>query len=112
MRPIRMRIKKPPLRIIALALIALSLLAALIVFADERPVARESKVHVQFFSRPDNSDVYIDGKFVGSSDVGLRLSPGVHSIEIKHEDYESWTRELTVTAENPTRVAAMLKRLK
>ena len=92
----------------AIALILLTLFAA-VSFAGDEPKSREQKVHVQFASKPDNCDLYVDGKFVGSSDVALRLTPGEHVIEIKAEGYETWRRELWVMSDNNTRVAARLK---
>jgi PEGA domain len=109
-----MRIQKPPLRTIALAFIAVSLLTAFAVFAgDDHPASHERErqvtVPVSFVSRPSVADLYIDGKFVGSTEVALRLSPGVHVIEVKLDDFHTWRRELHVTAGSPTRVAALLK---
>ena len=104
-RPNGMRTKK-----LILALIAISLLTSIIVFADDHSAARpEPKIPVQFVSRPDNADLYVDGKFVGSTDVALRLPPGPHLIEVKLDQYEPWQRELTVSPDNPTRVAARLR---
>lgn len=110
-RPNGMRYKKTSIRTIALALIAVSLLVCLVAFAQDgaAPAPREPKVDVHFLSKPDNADLYVDGKFVGSTDVLLRLAPGVHSVEIKLDDYEPWRRELTVQPQSPTRVAARLK---
>ena len=93
----------------AIALILLTLLAAVVSFAGTEPQAREPKVHVQFNSKPDNVDLFVDGRFVGSTDVVLRLTPGQHNIEMKLEGYESWQRQLWVTTDNPTRVAARLR---
>ena len=110
-RPNGMRIQKTPLRTIALALIAVSLLTALAVFAkdDHAEPARQVTVPVQFVSRPNVADLYIDGKFVGSTEVALRVTPGMHVIEVKLDDFQTWLRELHVTAGSPTRVAALLK---
>ena len=111
-RPNGMRIHKTPFRIIALTLIAVSLLTALAVFADDNHALtreREVTVPVHFVSRPNVADLYVDGKFVGSTEVALRLTPGPHVIEVKLDDFQTWRRELHVTAGSPTRVAALLK---
>ena len=106
-----MRNKKGTIRNIALALIAVSLLATAS-FAGIDSQSSSPKVSVQFVSRPDYADLYIDGKFVGSTDLALRIPPGDHVIEIKRSGYETWQRELIVTPENPTRVAALLRQEK
>lgn len=85
------------------------MLLAAVAFAGTEPQTRQQRVHVQFNSRPDNVDLYVDGKFVGSTDVVLRLTPGEHLIEMKADGHEPWRRQLWVTADNPTRVAARLK---
>ena len=96
-------------RTIAFTLIAL-LLVALVAFADERPAAeRQQKTPVHVVSKPDDADLYIDGKYVGSTDVAIRLTPGEHLIEVRLEGYELWSRQLSVSPDNPTRVAARLK---
>jgi hypothetical protein len=96
-------------RTIAFALAAV-LLVALVAFADEKAAPeRDQRTPVHFSSRPDNADLYIDGKYVGSTEVVFRLTPGVHTVEMKLDEYETWSRQLSVTAENPTRVAARLK---
>ena len=104
-----MRIKKKlTIRAVALALIAVSLLAT-VTFADvQPPQQRESRVPVHFISRPDYADLYVDGKFVGSTDVSLRLPAGVRTVEIKRDGYETWRRELVLSSDNPTRVAVVL----
>ena len=104
-----MKNRRTSLPAVALALIAVSLVA-LVAFADDKPAPqRDQKVGVHFISKPDDADLYVDGKFVGSTDLGMRLTPGVHRIEIRLDGYEPWQRELTVTPDNPTRVAARLK---
>ena len=95
----------------ALALIAVSLLVATVSFAGTDNVS-SPRVPVQFVSRPDYADLYIDGKFVGSTDLALRIAPGEHVVEVKRAGYDTWRRELIVTPENPTRVAALLRQEK
>ena len=61
-----MRIEKTSLRTIALALITISLIATATI-AEDRPLVREAKVIVQFNSRPDFAELYVDGDFVGTA---------------------------------------------
>jgi ABC-type microcin C transport system permease subunit YejE len=103
-----MRIKNTSLRTIALALITISLIATATI-AEDRPLVREPKVIVQFNSRPDYAELYVDGEFVGSTDLALRLTPGKHVVEMRRDGYETWCRELSVTPDNSTRVVGLLK---
>lgn len=103
-----MKNKRTLLRAIALTLAAVSLLAT-VAFAGTEPQPRESKVPVQFNSKPEYAELYIDGKFVGTTDVGLRVLPGDRVIEMRRDGYETWRRELWVTNDNPTRVTGVLK---
>jgi hypothetical protein len=105
-----MRNKNTSFRATALALLVVSLIATASI-AEDRPLAREPRVHVQFNSRPDNCELWLNGEFVGSADVTLRLTPGKHVVEMRREGFETWRRELRVTQDNPTRVAGLLKML-
>jgi PEGA domain len=97
--------------ILPIALIARFLLAPVSI-ADDPPRIGELKVPVSFHSRPDNCDLYIDGKYVGTTDVAFRLTPGIHTIEMRREGWETWRRELTVFEDSPTRVAGLLKQVR
>ena len=98
-------------RAIAVALLLLTIIAGTSI-ADKPEIvhAQLVRVPVSIISKPDPADVYINGKFVGSTDFEQRLAPGVHTIEIRREGYGSWRRELTVTNGNPTRVVALLSK--
>ena len=96
------------LRTIALALIILSLIATATI-AEDRTAEREHTVPVQFNSKPDNCELWLDGEFVGSADVTLRLTVGKHVIEMRRDGYENWRRELSVMRGNPTQVVGLLK---
>jgi hypothetical protein len=90
------------------SLFALLLLLTPLFLAADSPI----KVHtttVQIESRPDMSEVWLDGKFVGSTPLIYRLTPGDHKIEMIRPRYMTWTRTLTVAADQPTRVAALLE---
>lgn len=67
-------------------------------------------VNVTVESKPTDGEVYVDGKFVGTAPMSVRLTPGAHSIEVVRDEFESWKRELTVIRESPTRVTALLKK--
>src|ERR1051325_7921168 len=90
------------------SLFALLLLLTPLFLAADSPV----KVHptrVQIDSRPDMSEVWLDGKFVGSTPLGYRLTPGDHKVELVRPRHATWTRTLTVMPYQPTRVAALLQ---
>ncbi len=91
-------------------LIALLFLLALtpLLIAADTPVKPRS-VPVNIDSRPDLAEVWIDGKFVGSTSFTYRLAPGDHKIELVRPRYATWTRTLTVVPDQPTRVAAILQ---
>jgi hypothetical protein len=93
-------------KLIFAALLLLALTPLLL--AADTPL-RTRTVSVVIESRPDMSEVSIDGKFVGSTTLAYRLTPGEHKIEIIHPRYVTWSRTLTVAPELPTRVAALLQ---
>jgi hypothetical protein len=90
------------------SLIALLFLLTPILLAADSPM----KIHpspVQIDSRPDLAEVWVDGKFVGSTPLNYRLTAGDHKIELVRPRYATWTRTLTVAPETPTRVAALME---
>ena len=92
------------LTIAALFLLALT---PLMISADTPLKVHAVPVHID--SRPDLAEVWIDGKFVGSTSLSYRLAPGEHKIELVRPRYASWSRTLTVAPDQPTRVAALLQ---
>ena len=94
---------------VVVPLLVLVLLAGCVSAAGHRPTSRPPLVGVTIESRPDSAEVWVDGKFVGTTPMVQRLSPGVHAIAVTRDEYASWSRNLTVTADNPTRVMALLK---
>lgn len=74
-------------------------------------IGQEPKSHpvtVLIDSRPEFAEVRVDGKFVGSTPLNYRLTPGVHKLELTRMRYGAWIRELTVTEGIPTRVVGLL----
>jgi hypothetical protein len=45
---------------------------------------------------PENCEVSVDGIFVGNAPTNLKLSDGIHIIEVKKEGHETFKRELRV----------------
>jgi hypothetical protein len=92
-----------------LFLVFLLILTPLIISADT-PLQKEAHtVPVLIDSRPDLAEVWIDGKFVGSTSLSYRLTPGDHKVELVRPRYTTWTRTLTVMPYQSTRVAALLQ---
>lgn len=51
---------------------------------------------VSLSSRPDKSEVEVDGAFIGQTPVKLTLPPGKHTIRVTRKGYGEWTRTLQV----------------
>ena len=93
------------------SLVALLFVVALtpLLFAADAPAPLPLRtVPVVFDSHPDVAEVWVDGKFIGSTHLSYRLTPGDHKIELVRPRYTTWSRTLTVNADQPTRVAAIL----
>jgi hypothetical protein len=92
------------------SLIALLFFLALtpLLFAADAPTTPRT-VPVQIDSRPDLAEVWIDGKFIGSTHLSYRLTPGDHKIELVRPRYTAWSRTLTIMPDQPTRLAALLQ---
>jgi hypothetical protein len=74
------------------------------------PAARAASdlVNVYIESQPSAAEIWIDGEFVGSTNISYALAPGKRAIELRKSGFESWKRELTVRAGSPTRIRADL----
>jgi hypothetical protein len=72
------------------------------------PKLVDSTVRVAIESRPDSAEVYVRGKFVGTTPMTVNLAAGDHPIEVRHPNRATWKRELTVLSNSPTRVMALL----
>lgn len=59
-------------------------------------------------SRPGDGEVYVDGQFIGTAPVTLRMTEGSHAIVINHAGFESWKRDLMV-GDSPAHVVASLQ---
>ncbi len=59
-------------------------------------------------SRPDAADVELDGKFVGTTPLNLRLPPGEYQVTVKKSGFDNWTRQVQVLVDNETKLLAEL----
>lgn len=57
----------------------------------------------------DNAEVYVDGMFVGNSPSTLKLSAGIHVVEVKATGYQPYKKELRVLANSELSLRAQLK---
>ncbi|HEY0591016.1 MAG TPA: PEGA domain-containing protein [Thermoanaerobaculia bacterium] len=99
--------------VVSLALLSLALLAACSINtatpAPEAAPTGSRFVHVVFESSPTGAEVWVDGEFIGSTNLGYGLAPGKRVIEMRLGGFETWRRELTVREGSPTHVRADLK---
>jgi hypothetical protein len=94
-------------RIVLLTLVAAFLLACTTATTAKTP---QNAVAIAIESRPDNAEVLVDGKFIGTTPLVHRMAPGEHKLTLVRDDFETWQRELSVFAENPSRVTAVLRK--
>ena len=79
--------------------------------APSPKVATEAKgARVALESLPKNSEVYVDGRFVGNAPVAAYLLPaGKHVLEFRMKGMTTWTREVEVAEGQETRFLATLE---
>lgn len=64
---------------------------------------------VRFAASEHGAEVWIDGSFRGTAPVSLQLTAGEHDVEIRHAGFETWSRPLTIVADDDTNVFALLQ---
>lgn len=52
---------------------------------------------VEFSSDPNGGEIFVNGKFVGSTPSKISLAPGEYRVEIRKRGYETWQRDVTIT---------------
>lgn len=67
-----------------------------------------SKINIR--SQPEGAEIYINGKFVGSTPSVFNLAPGEHTINIKHTGYKDWERTISASQGSEVNVVANLER--
>jgi len=65
---------------------------------------------VMLMSEPKGAEIYVDGKFMGSTPSVVALLPGSHDVEIRSNGYKTWVRKLEVTAGSKVTVQASLEK--
>lgn len=96
---------------IAMVLVAAGLVAGCVSVRDESasPPSSPATATVDFLSKPGDAEVYVDGRFRGTTYVRLSLPAGDYEIEMRLAGFETWTRTLTVVAGDATNVTATLE---
>jgi S1-C subfamily serine protease len=69
--------------------------------------ARGGKVSIDADTRA--ADIYVDGKFVGSTPGVFTLQAGSHKIQVKGQDGKEWQRDLSVLDDSEAHLTAVLE---
>jgi hypothetical protein len=65
---------------------------------SERP-SKETKISagtIEIATKPDESEIWVDGQFIGQTPAQIRLSPGDHTITVKKKGYKDSTKLIKV----------------
>ena len=65
---------------------------------------------VMVSSTQENAEVYVDGAFVGNSPANLKLSEGIHIVEVKKNGFKSYKKELRVIGSSELNLRVTLER--
>jgi len=69
----------------------------------------KDQVDVMLMSEPKGAEIYVDGKFMGSTPSVVSLSPGSHEVLISCKGYRPWARKLEVTKHSKVTIQAVLE---
>jgi len=61
-------------------------------------------------STPENADIYVDGAFVGNSPANLKLSEGIHIVEVKKLGFSPYKKELRIIESSELNLRIVLKK--
>jgi hypothetical protein len=73
------------------------------------PCASSTSACVTFVSEPQGADIYVDGKFMGSTPSMIILPAGSHELRIEAERFTPWKRTLEASAGNKVTIRATLQ---
>ena len=65
---------------------------------------------VSLESKPDGSDLRLDGQFVGNTPATLKLKPGTYSFAFKASGYKEWSRSINVQPASNVHLSAILEK--
>ncbi len=66
------------------------------------------KGRVSIVADVEGADVYIDGKLVGETPATFTLTAGLHKVEVKDQNGQSWQRDLEVLDDSDVKLSAKL----
>lgn len=78
--------------------------------SDAREASLPVVATVLIKSEPDGADIFIDGKFVGSTPSTLQIPSGDHSISIRKVGFSAWERTISAIAGGNIRLSATLEK--
>lgn len=64
---------------------------------------------VRIDSAPSGAEIEIDGAFVGSTPSSIHLTPGTHTVVVMKKGFESWQREIVISAGDVNLTAELVK---
>jgi hypothetical protein len=97
------------MRKLLLPALFLLMLTAPLIGEEPATTAKTRSVPVYIDSRPDFAEVQVDGKFIGTTPLNYRLTPGMHRVTLSRARFTPWTRDLLVTDGVSTRVGGLLE---
>ncbi len=65
--------------------------------APQAAASTDQLSSVAITSTPPSAEIYLDGKFMGSTPSTVRLAPGEHVLVLEKPGFKRWLRSLTVT---------------
>lgn len=69
-----------------------------------------AKGSIAVVSDQEDAEVYVDGVFSGNCPANLRLSEGIHIIEVKKTGFQNYRRELRVSGDSRLTLRVQLKK--
>lgn len=72
--------------------------------------AESGQVLVPINSEPVGAEIWVDGKFVGSTPSSIKLGTGTHIIKMTRPTYKDWIREIVITEGETKTVTAFLEK--
>jgi hypothetical protein len=97
------------MRKLLLPALFLLMLTAPLIGEEPATAAKARSVPVYIDSRPDFAEIQVDGKFIGTTPLNYRLTPGMHRVTLTRARFTSWTRDLLVSDGVSTRVGGLLE---
>ncbi len=73
-------------------------------------VLQKRKGSLLIISNPSNAVIYIQDKKIGKTPKTItELIPGNYTVEVKHEEYQTWSEKVEITSDKETTLEAILQ---